>query len=104
MSKIPYREAIGSLMWAALAIQPDIAFAVLLLSQFLKNPGEIHWNTVKRVMRYLSGTKNYKLTLGKNCDGLLGYTDADWASVRDYTYTQVTTSHNRTMTRCIYQW
>ena len=25
MSKIPYREAIGSLMWAAVATQPDIA-------------------------------------------------------------------------------
>ena len=24
MSKIPYREAIGSLMWAAVATQPDI--------------------------------------------------------------------------------
>ena len=65
MLKIPYREAIGSLMWPAVATQPDIAFPVSLLSQFLKNPGEIHWKAVKRVMRYLSGMKNYKLTLGK---------------------------------------
>ena len=40
-------------MWAAVATQPDIAFAVSLLSQFLENPGEIHWKAVKRVMRYL---------------------------------------------------
>ena len=79
MSKIPYREEIGSLMWAAVATQPDIAFAVSLLSQFLKNPGEIHWKAVKRVMRYLNGMKNYKLTLRKNHDSLLGYADADWA-------------------------
>ena len=31
-------------------------------------------------MRYLSGMKNYKLTLRKNCDSLLWYADADWAS------------------------
>ena len=31
-------------------------------------------------MRYLNGTKNYKLTLRRNHDGLLGYADADWAS------------------------
>ena len=67
-------------MWATVAKQPDIAFAVSLLSQFLKNPGEIHWKTVKRVMRYLSGMKNYKLTLRKNRDGLLGSADTDWAS------------------------
>ena len=66
-------------MWAAVATRPDIAFAVSLLSQFLKNPGELHWKAVKRVMRYLNGMKNYKLTLGRNQDGLLGYADADWA-------------------------
>ena len=80
MSKIPYREAIGSLMWAAVATRPDIAFAVSLLSQFLENPGEIHWKAVKRVMRYLNGMKDYKLTLRRNHDSLLGYADADWAS------------------------
>ena len=80
MSKIPYREAIGSLMWAAVATRPDIAFAVSLLSQFLENPGEIHWKAVERIMRYLNGMKNYKLTLGRNHDSLLGYADADWTS------------------------
>ena len=35
---------------------------------------------MKRVLRYLKGMKNYKLTLGQNKDGLLGYTDANWAS------------------------
>ena len=58
----------------------DIAFAVSLLSQFLENPGELHWKAVKRVMRYLNGMKNYKLTLRRNHDSLLGYADADWAS------------------------
>ena len=77
MSKIPYREAIGSLMWATVAPQPDIAFAVSFLSQFLENPGELHCKGVKRVMRYLNGMKNYKLTLRRNCDGLLGYADAE---------------------------
>jgi len=54
MKKTPYREAISSLMYTAVATHPDIAYAVSTLSQFLDNPGEAHWNTVKRVFRYLS--------------------------------------------------
>ena len=40
MSKTPYCEAIGSLMYAAVTTHPNIAFVVLALSQFLENPGE----------------------------------------------------------------
>ena len=35
---------------------------------------------VKRVMRYLKGMKNYKLTFGNNHNDLAGYADANWAS------------------------
>jgi hypothetical protein len=80
MKKIPYREAIGSLMYAAVATRPDIAFAVSTLSQFLDNPGELHWDAVKRVLRYLSGTKHHELSFGSERQDLHGYTDADGAS------------------------
>ena len=80
MRKIPYREAIGSLMYASVATRPDITFAVSTLSQFLNNPGEAHWEAVKRVFRYLSGTKALVLTYGGERHDLVGYTDADGAS------------------------
>jgi len=80
MRKIPYREAIGSLMYCAVATRPDIAFPVSLLAQFMENPGRTHWEAVKRVFRYLSGTKNWKLVYGSKDNGLEGYTDADGAS------------------------
>ena len=80
MKKTPYHEAIGSLMYAAVATHPDITFAVSTLSQFLESPGEIHWQAVKRVLRYLAGTKNYALTYGNEHHDLLGFTDADGAS------------------------
>ena len=80
MAKVPYREAIGSLMYAAVATRPDISFAVSTLSQFLENPGEVHWEAVKRVFRYLAGTKTHALTYGGERHELTGYTDADGAS------------------------
>jgi Reverse transcriptase (RNA-dependent DNA polymerase) len=64
MKKVPYREAVGSLMYAAVATCPDIAFAVSTLLQFLDNPGEWHWDAVKRVLHYLSGTRHHELTFG----------------------------------------
>ena len=80
MTKIPYRQAIGSLMWATVATRPDIAFAVSVLSQFLENPGRIHWEAIKRVIRYLKTMKTKKLILGKQHEGLVGHADVDWAS------------------------
>ena len=80
MAKIPYREAIGSLMYVAIATRPDISFAVLTLSQFLENPGEVHWEATKQVFRYLAGTRGHALTYGGEKQGLTGYTDADGAS------------------------
>ena len=80
MCKVPYREAIGSLNYCAVATRPDIAFPVSLLAQFMENPGRIHWEAVKRIFRYLLGTKNWKLMYGTTDSGLEGYTDADGSS------------------------
>jgi transposase InsO family protein len=80
MRRVPYREAIGSLMYASVGTRPDISFAVSTLSQFLDNPGNTHWEAVKRVFRYLLGTKDLQLTFGGGKHGLEGYTDADGAS------------------------
>jgi hypothetical protein len=49
MSKVPYWEAVGSLNYCAVATWPNIAFSVLLLAQFMDNPGRIHWEAVKQV-------------------------------------------------------
>jgi len=80
MCKVPYRKAIGSLMYAAVATHPDIAFAVSTLSQFLENLGEAHWQVVKRVFRYLTGTHNHVLTYGAEQYDLTRYIDANGAS------------------------
>ena len=48
-------------------------------SQFLENPGEVHWEAVKHIFRYLSGTQDYALTYGGEKHDLVGHTDADGA-------------------------
>jgi len=56
MKNVPYREAVGSLMYAAMGTRPDIAFATSTVAQFSDNPGWAHWEAVKQIFRYLLGT------------------------------------------------
>lgn len=75
----PYRDAVGSLMFLAVVTRPDIAFAVSQVSRFLHNPSEIHWTAVKRIMRYLAGTKSFGIRYQGDNDELMIYSDADFA-------------------------
>jgi hypothetical protein len=80
MKHVPYREAMGSLMYAAMGTCPDIAFATSTVAQFLENPGRDHWGAVKRIFKYLKGTRNISLVYGGKDEDLQGWTDADGAS------------------------
>lgn len=76
----PYREAVGSLMYAAVTTRIDIAFAVNMVARKLANPTEADWTAVKRIMRYLRGTQDLCLTYNRsNNQGLIAYCDADLA-------------------------
>jgi hypothetical protein len=80
MKRVPYSEAIGSALWPVVVSRPDAAYAVGILSQFIQNPEQAHWEGVKRVISYLGSTKNLWLTLGKKIETLVeGYCDTDWA-------------------------
>ncbi|KAH9181297.1 hypothetical protein AeNC1_016727, partial [Aphanomyces euteiches] len=54
MASKPYRSLVGSLMYLAMGIRPDLAFPLQQLSQFLDNPGPAHWRAAKRALRYLN--------------------------------------------------
>jgi hypothetical protein len=79
MRNIPYQEAVGSLMYAAMGTQPDIVFAMSTVAQYLDNPGWVHWEAVKRIFRYLRGTQKLELAYGGEKRGLESYVNADGA-------------------------
>lgn len=84
MDAIPYQAAIGSLMYAAQISRPDICYAVCTLSRYNNNYGREHWTAAKRVLRYLKGTIDVKLTFQPNGSGeMVGFCDADHAGDRD---------------------
>lgn len=78
---VPYREAVGSLMFLAVVSRPDIMFAVNLVSKFLSKHSRAHWMAVKRIFAYLVGTRGRGILYksGGNESELVGYCDADFA-------------------------
>ena len=59
----------------------DIAFAVIKLARYTSNLSNIYFIAVKRVFKYLKGTKDYGITYYKNVSRFIsGYCDADYTS------------------------
>ena len=84
MANVPYREAVGSLMYLMICTRPDLAAAVQMVSRFSSNPGPQHWEAVKHIFRYLQKTKSLQLTFRKQ--GVLkltGFSDSDWEKCED---------------------
>jgi hypothetical protein len=42
MKNIPYHEGVGSLIYGAVGMHPNIMFAVSALAQFSENPRQVH--------------------------------------------------------------
>lgn len=76
--KVPYREAVGSLMYLTAATRPDIAFSVNKAARAMENPTEKDWSNVKRIFKYLKGTSSYCISYRNDGKPLKIYSDADF--------------------------
>lgn len=87
MKQIPYKEAVGALLYLSTTTRPDISYAVGQVAKFNHNPGVQHWKAVKRIFRYLAGTREYGIFFSPNPSGkeeeIVGFTDADHAGDPD---------------------
>ena len=83
MEKVPYRSAVGSLIYLVTGTRPDLAVATGEVAKYCNNPGLQHWAAVKRILRYLKGTVNLGLLFNPKNSTLVGYSDADWAGDLD---------------------
>ena len=61
-----YQCKIRSILYTVVITRPDIVFAASRLARFNTNPGEAHYTEADRVIRYLVGTKNLALQLGRS--------------------------------------
>jgi hypothetical protein len=79
-----YRKLIGMLLYLSTNTRPDIAASVSILSRMVGKPRDIDMNELKRVIKYLKGTRNHKLKLNskEGKEYLEVYSDANWAEDR----------------------
>lgn len=81
-----YQKFIGCLLYVSINSRPDISASVSILARRVSRPTKGDWNELKRVVKYLKGTINLKLTLSRveqNNEIFFGYADADWAENKD---------------------
>ncbi|XP_062103000.1 secreted RxLR effector protein 161-like [Humulus lupulus] len=86
MSKVPYSNVVGSIMYLMVCTRPDLAYSISVLSKYMENPGLEHCRVMKWVFRYLLGTTDIglKFTKYSNSNLIDGYSDADFAGDRDH--------------------
>jgi hypothetical protein len=78
-----YRSMIGSLLYVTTSI-PYVMQTVGQVARFQATPKESHVLAVKRIFRYLKGTKEFGLWYPKGNDlSLISYINEDWAGCID---------------------
>nr|GEV11470.1 hypothetical protein [Tanacetum cinerariifolium] len=56
MKNVPYASTVGSIMYAVRCTRHDVAFAQNITSRFQQD--DLHWTTVKNILKYLRNTKD----------------------------------------------
>jgi hypothetical protein len=78
-----YRSMIGILLYVT-SSRPDVMQVVGQVARFQATPKKSHILAVKRIFRYLKGTKEFGLWYPKGKDLLLiAYKDKDWVDCID---------------------
>lgn len=68
---VPYKQAVGALLYLARVTRPDISYAVNQVAAHASDPSKEHWNAVKNILRYVETTKDIGLTYRRNPSELM---------------------------------
>ena len=83
MSRDPYANVVGNLMYVMVCTRPDISHAIGVGSRYMHDPGKGHWQAMKWIMLYLLKTIDVGLVFERDdpCNQYAaGYVDSGYAS------------------------
>ena len=93
VSKLPYLEIVGSLLYLSTMTQPDIAYHMSILCSFMHNPSVECYQAAIELLLYVGNTRHYHLRYSgstsapegvehaheiPNNSGFVAYSDASW--------------------------
>ncbi|XP_039687828.1 secreted RxLR effector protein 161-like [Medicago truncatula] len=81
MEGTPYASGVGSIMYGMVCSRPDLSYAISVISRFMANLGQVHWQALKWVLRYLNESLKGCLRYTRSQPGreaLEGYVDVDY--------------------------
>jgi hypothetical protein len=81
--KISYQSIVRSLMYIMLKIRSNIIYSISMISRYVFNLTQTHWQAVKRILRYLRETHQMKLMFRETLKFLKNYTNSNWAENQD---------------------
>jgi hypothetical protein len=59
--RISYQSIVESLMYIMLEIRSNIIYFISMINRYVFNLTQTHWQTIKRIFRYLRETHQMKL-------------------------------------------
>jgi transposase InsO family protein len=75
-----YSSLVGSMLYLANCTRPDLSFSVGACSRFCRQPSSANWQVLRGVLKYVASTCDVGITYdGKSAEGLIGYSDSDYA-------------------------
>ena len=78
IDKVMYQRLVTKLIYLS-RTQPDIAYAINLVSQFMHNPKEVHLQVVYKILHYLKTTPEKGILFKKSNElSLEAYIDVDY--------------------------
>nr|XP_033512267.1 secreted RxLR effector protein 161-like [Nicotiana tomentosiformis] len=84
MSRVPYANVVGSLMYAMVCTRPDISYAIGVVRRYMHDPGKEHWQAVKWILWYIRNTVYAGLIFEQeDSQYLVGYCDSDYVDDLD---------------------
>ena len=86
MKKVPYANAVGSIMYLMICPRPNLAYAMSLVSRYMGKSRKVHWEALKWIFRYRKGMCKAELLYAKHessMDDVVGFVDSNYVGCLD---------------------